>query len=269
MTAGAFSFDPVTPGVIYGPAFVSNIKFQKSIDGGRTWTQLNSPFSPFSGCCVVPDPKVPGRLYYLIFQNSGSGPMGTLWSSQDGGQTWTSSNVPVAASGPLVIDPFNPQIFLVGGYRSADAGQTWSPTNVSRQINPVFARSAADTVYAIAPVTSDAFIAKFLPDGQTLAFATYFGGMGNDSGNAIALDPSGNIWIAGTTSSFDLPVTPGAFQRTLKGSASAFVAKFSNDGTLLAASYLGGSSQDVGLGIALGPNGNPWLIGSWRSSDFP
>src|SRR5260370_14022570 len=36
MTAGAFSFDPVTPGVIYGPAFVSNIKFQKSIDGGQT-----------------------------------------------------------------------------------------------------------------------------------------------------------------------------------------------------------------------------------------
>jgi uncharacterized protein (TIGR03437 family) len=55
----------------------------------------------------------------------------------------------------------------------------------------------------------------------------------------------------------------------LKGPSNGFVAKFSNDGSFLAASYLGGSSQDVALGIAIGPNGNPWLIGSWSSTDFP
>jgi len=267
VSPGAFTFDPVTPGVIYGPAFVGNaFKVQKSIDGGRTWTLLNTPFN---NCCVVPDPKVSGRLYRLVFQNSGGGPSGVLWSSQDGGLTWTSSPVPLAATEPLVIDPSNPQIFLAGGYRSTDGGATWSPTNVSRSINPVFAPSAPDIVYATAPITSDAFIAKFLPDGQTLVFATYFGGMGNDSGNSIALDSSGNIWIAGTTSSYDLPITPGTFQSTLKGITNGFAAKFTNDGKLLASTYLGGSGQDAALGVAVGPNGNPWLIAQALSMDFP
>jgi uncharacterized protein (TIGR03437 family) len=267
VTSGTFSFDPVTPGVIYGPGFVANVvKVQKSIDGGRTWTPLNTPFN---SCCVVPDPKVSGRLYDLIFQNNGGVPAGALWSSQDGGLTWTSSAVPAAAAGPLVIDPSNSQIFLAGGDRSTDGGATWFPTNVSRSINPFFAPSATDLVYAIAPITSDAFIAKFLPDGQTLVFATYFGGMGNDSGNSIALDSSGNIWIVGTTSSYDLPVTPGAFQSTLKGLTNGFAAKFTNDGKLLASTYLGGSGQDAALGIAIGPNGNPWLIAQVLSMDFP
>jgi hypothetical protein len=93
--------------------------------------------------------------------------------------------------------------------------------------------------------------------------------MGNDTGQGIALDASGNIWIAGSTSSYDLPVTPGGFQNTLHGATNAFAAEFSNDGKLLAATYLGGSNMDGGLGIAIGPQGNPWLIGVWNSADFP
>ncbi len=100
-------------------------------------------------------------------------------------------------------------------------------------------------------------------------FATYFGGMGNDAAGSVALDPSGNIWIAGATSSYDLPVSPGAYQSTLKGAQNGFVAKFSNDGKLLASSYVGGSSQDYFLGVRVNPQGNPWVIGSWSSNDFP
>ena len=121
----------------------------------------------------------------------------------------------------------------------------------------------------VAPLTSDAFLAKFLPDGKTLVFATYFGGMGNESAGSIALDASGNIWIAGGTSSYDLPVTPGAYQSTLKGPQNGFVAKFSNDGKLLASSYVGGSNQDYFLGVRVSPQGNPWMIGFWSSTDFP
>jgi uncharacterized protein (TIGR03437 family) len=158
---------------------------------------------------------------------------------------------------------------LAGAYRSVDGGKTWAATNVSRQIQPAFAGSRTEVVYALAPVTSDAFLAKFLPDGKTLVFATYFGGMGTDAANSIALDAAGNVWIAGTTSSYDLPVTQGAYQSTLKGSTSGFVAKFSSDGTLLSSSYLGGSSQEWLYGLVIGPLGNPWVIGAWSSSDFP
>ncbi len=261
-----FSFDPVTPGIIYGPAFSNNaLGIQKSSDGGVTWAQLNTPFS---SCCVVPDPKVSGILYALA-PVTGSGSPLNFWKSSDGGVTWKSSQFPFFGTGPLVVDPTNPQIMIAGTFRSTDGGETWHPTNASREIQPAFAPSTTGLVYATAPITSDAFLAKFLPDGKTLVFSTYFGGMGNDTGQGIALDASGNIWITGSTSSYDLPMTPGAYQSMLKGPTNAFAAKFSNDGKLTAATYLGGSANDYGLGIAISPHGNPWLIGSWNSADFP
>jgi photosystem II stability/assembly factor-like uncharacterized protein len=262
-----FTFDPVMPGIVYGPSLsLSQFGVQKSTDGGATWTQLSTPFV---GSNVVPDPKVSGLLYAIAPPVNSQSPSFPLWKSADGGATWTSSPSPADSESVLAVDPANSQIMLAGAFRSTDGGQTWSPTNVSRDIEPAFAPSAAGLVYATAPITTDAFLAKFLPDGKTVVFSTYFGGMGNDTGQGIALDSSGNICITGSTSSFDLPVTPGASQSTLLGVTNTFAAKFSNQGELLAATYLGGSSSDQGLGIAIGPQGNPWLIGNWSSADFP
>jgi photosystem II stability/assembly factor-like uncharacterized protein len=261
----SFSFDPVTPGIIYGPNYPANqLGVQKSVDGGATWTPLNTPFS---SCCVVPDPKVSGTLYALASANN-TAPL-LFWKSTDGGVTWNSYPFPGSFTGPLAVDPANPQIMLDGEFRSTDGGQTWQPTNASRLIQPAFSNSSSGIVYAAAPITSDAFLAKFLPDGQTLVFSTYFGGMGSETGQGIALDASGNIWITGSTSSYDLPVTQGAFQGALKGGTNAFLAKFSGDGKLLAASYLGGANTDNGLGIAISAQGNSWLIANSNSTDFP
>jgi uncharacterized protein (TIGR03437 family) len=252
-----FTFDPLTPGTIYGPGFAnSGLFIQKSSDFGKTWTKLNAPFV---GCCVVADPVTPGTLY------GGQGSL-VFWKSTDGGTTWTSSSVPGGVVGAIAVDPANPQIILAGQYRSADGGKTWNPTNVFRSLQVAFSSGIA---YALAPTTSDAFVAEFRPDGKTLVFASYFGGVGNETGNAIALDYAGNMWIAGTTDSTDLPVTSDAFQTILKGATNGFVAKISSDGRLLLATYLGGSKSDSALGIAVAPNGNPWVIGSWASPDFP
>ena len=183
-----FTFDPVTSGTIYGPGFANTgIFIQKSSDGGKSWTKLSAPFV---GCCVVADPKVAGVLY------GGEGSL-AFWKSTDGGATWLSSTVPGGIVGSIAVDPANPQIILAGQYRSTDGGKTWTATNVSRSLQVVFAPSTGGTSYALAPATSDAFAAEFLPDGKTLIFASYFGGTGNETGNAIALDYAGNIWIAG------------------------------------------------------------------------
>ena len=254
-----FSFDPVTPGILYGPGFAANaVTVQKSTDGGQSWTPLTTPFH---GCCVVPDPKVSGVLYVLLGSK--------LWKSTDGGATWNSMAVPSLAAGTLAIDPANTQILLAGDYRSIDGGQTWTASNASRAIQPVFAPSATGTAYAIGASTSDAFVAKFRPDGKTLIFLTYFGGMGNEVAGSIALDGGGAIWIAGSTSSVDLPGASGAFQKFLQGQTNGFVAKFTNDGKLAAASYLGASGNDSLLAIALSPQGNLWVIGNSQSPDFP
>jgi len=235
-----YSFDPVTAGVIYAPGLGSKgLAIVKSSDAGKTWSQLSTPFN---ACCVLPDPQVSGVLYILTGVIPGGVPA-TFWKSTDGGASWNSFSIPSGASGPLAIDPANPKILIAGAYRTADGGKTWTPTNASRAIQPAFAPSSPSIVFATAPISTDAFIAKFLPDGKTLAFATYYGGMGNETGNSIALDTSGNIWITGSTSSVDLPLTQGSYQPALRGALNGYVAKFSNDGKLLASTYLGGDES--------------------------
>ena len=112
-------------------------------------------------------------------------------------------------------------------------------------------------MYASGPITSDIFLAKFAPDGKTLKFATYFGGMGNETAAGVQLDASGNIWVTGSTSSFDLPVSKHALLKQPKGISNIFLAKFSPQGQLLASTYLGGSQTDTVVALRLDANGDP------------
>src|SRR5262249_1971858 len=71
----------------------------------------------------------------------------------------------------------------------------------------------------------DAFVVKLNPDGTRLVYSSYLGGdhsgdsprTGYEQGTGIALDASGNAYVAGYTQSFDFPTTPGAVQPNLKG----------------------------------------------------
>ncbi len=72
----------------------------------------------------------------------------------------------------------------------------------------------------------DAFLVKLDPSASALAYATYLGGNGNDSGYGIAVDGTGNAYVSGSTLSTNFPTTPGAFKRRNRGSSDAFVTKF-------------------------------------------
>jgi hypothetical protein len=72
---------------------------------------------------------------------------------------------------------------------------------------------------------SDLLVVEIDPSATTQPFSTYLGGSGNESPAGMALDSNGNIYVAGATSSADIPATPGAFQSVLGGNTDAFVVK--------------------------------------------
>ena len=111
----------------------------------------------------------------------------------------------------------------------------------------------------------DAFVATLNSTGTSVVSATYLGGSGSDIAYGIALDGSGNVYIAGSTYSIDFPAA-AAPQSKYGGSGDAFVAEFNHQLTSLAyASYFGGSGNDLAAGIAADSNGNAYITG-WTGS---
>jgi hypothetical protein len=101
-----------------------------------------------------------------------------------------------------------------------------------------------------------------------LVYSTYIGGSGDERGYAIAVDGSGNAYVTGSTYSTDYDVTPGAFQTD--GGGDVFVTKLSARGTVLVYStYIGGSSDDRGYGIAVDGSGYAYVTGATWSTNYP
>ncbi len=71
----------------------------------------------------------------------------------------------------------------------------------------------------------DVMLVEIDPDGSSQLFATYIGGSGDDEPSGIAVDADGNMYVAGSTDSDDLPTTQGAFQTVTGGNTDAFIAK--------------------------------------------
>ena len=121
----------------------------------------------------------------------------------------------------------------------------------------------------------DAFITKFSPYGPQgdlgfdISYSTYLGGSANDYGYGIAINNSGNAYVAGYTLSNDFP-TKNPYQKNNNGNIEVFITKLSQSGDVLSYStYLGGSSSDYGYGIAVDDLGNAYVTGETSSSDFP
>jgi len=114
------------------------------------------------------------------------------------------------------------------------------------------------------------FVSKLNTTGTGLIYSTYLGGANVDLASAIAVDTSGQAYVTGYASSPDFPTTPGAYRTTNSGAEDVFVSKFNAAGSaLLYSSYLGGSSNDVGNGIAIDSAGNAYVTGSTFSSNYP
>jgi len=106
-----------------------------------------------------------------------------------------------------------------------------------------------------------------------LSYSTYLGGSQDDGGNGIAVDASGNAYVAGSTLSADFPtVTPlqGTCGGCDIGATDAFIAKLDTAGSsLVYTTYLGGSSSDQAFAITTDPSGNVYVTGRTYSNNFP
>ncbi len=114
----------------------------------------------------------------------------------------------------------------------------------------------------------DAYVLKLNSTGNTLLWSTLLGGMSNDWGNAIAVDSSGNAYIAGDTLSTDFPIN-GPLQPSNGGLQDAFVTKLSSTGAMVFSTYLGGSQNEHAGGIAVDATGNVYVAGGTFSTNFP
>jgi hypothetical protein len=116
---------------------------------------------------------------------------------------------------------------------------------------------------------STGFVAKLSPTGDSLVYSTYLGGTQTTHADGIALDANLNAYVTGADTG-GFPTTQKAFQKSIPGQRSPFVAKLSVDGSsLVYATYVGGSNDDSPLGIALDGNGHAYITGSASSPDFP
>jgi uncharacterized protein (TIGR03437 family) len=198
----------------------------KSTDNGSTWSQLaaTSNWNPSAIAVAASNPLV----VYAI--NNGG-----VYASADAGKTWNSGTSPGGSVSTLAVAASNPQIvYAVGGggvFVSKNGANTWTPT-ASLPFYPYgFAVSATDpsTVYTGGNSATEGFVAKLDTAGTSLLWSTFYTGSGGSYPSAIGSAASGDLWVAGSTSSADLPITANAYSNVFSSDyGAAFLARISD-----------------------------------------
>jgi uncharacterized protein (TIGR03437 family) len=180
------------------------------------------------------------------------------------------------AGRPLVIDPVLSYATYLGGsandftraIRVDAAGAIYVAGNTLSTDFPVVNALQAAHGGSSSANGGDVIVAKFNPAGA-LVYSTYLGGSSDDGANAMTIDATGAVYLAGVTFSTNYPLL-NPLQSTLRGPFDACVTKLNTAGNALVYStYLGGSDREGISGIAVDEAGAAYVTGGTSSADFP
>lgn len=179
----------------------------------------------------------------------------------------------------LVIDP----VLTYASYLGGQASDTVTAIALGGDGSIYLTGSTASSNFPVlnplqsnlAPGTgADVFVTKLNAAGNTILYSTYLGGADEDTPLGIAVDSQGSVFLTGATRSVNFPVRQ-AFQPAFGGGGpiwgtDAFVARLDPSGSSLTYStYLGGTGNDAGRGIALATDGSVTIAGVTASPNFP
>ncbi|MBA3532295.1 MAG: SBBP repeat-containing protein [Ardenticatenales bacterium] len=100
-----------------------------------------------------------------------------------------------------------------------------------------------------------------------LSYSTYLGGSAYDQTFVLTSDAAGNVYVTGMTQASGYPTSSGPIGTT--GGYDVLVTKFDPDGEILYSTYLGGSGDDAGRGLAVDSTGQVVIVGNTTSNNFP
>ena len=273
----ALAKDPTTAATLYAG---TDLGVFKSTNSGASWNSSSTGLTNLIAVSLAIDPSAPATLY--------AGTADGVFKTLNGATNWSAAKAGLGSSNiihALAVDPSASATLYAatsyGLFKSGDAGGSWAPINsglTATNIGIVAIDPAVPaTIYAgVLGTTSyggaDVFVTKLLPDGSAIGYSLFFGGNGKDEGWSIAVDSSGNAYVAGATTSTNFPVAqpPSARQGTNSGGSDAFIAQIDATGSALVYSfYLGGQANDFGYGIAVDTAGNAYVAGQTLSTNFP
>lgn len=304
----ALAIDPVTPSTLYLSTISFNGNMYKSVDGANSWNVSNSGLgiqsgNTFSPLAVYSIAVAPGDASVVYAGTQFKG----VFKSNDRGATWAVTDRGMTRSNvrTLAVDARNPAVVYAGASSSTDGfvaklktggGLEYltylggSESEFSQKIaldaqgnaivtgrsNSVDFPTANALQAARNGFLDDATLTILNPAGTALVFSTYLGGLGTDYATDVAVDGTGKVYVTGVTNSANFPTRNALQSQYRSGLSDAFLAKIDPVGTvaapgpaLLYSTYLGGTGQDLGLGVAVDAAGSALVTGYTISQDFP
>ncbi len=207
---------------------------------------------PTTSGVLQPTSAAGAHVFVTKFNPSGAAPL--VFSTYLGGSG-------TDASAGIAVDPgFN--VYVAGTTNSRDF-----PTMNGFQATPN------------APLNNHVFVSQLKPDGSALLYSTYLSGSGIDIATGLAVDVRANVYVTGTTTSTDFPVTPnpGAFQTTSLANNQFFFSKIntvaSGTASLVYSTYVEPTTPSTGValggGIAVDSNFKVYITGGTDFTNMP